>query len=168
LLGAWRRVEADAEYQRAAAEFVNAPAAAPVYIRMESSFMVAFEGMPKLEIPAGAAGNKPRIFELRTYESASEKAGKKKIEMFNQGEIAIFRRAGLKPVFFGQALIGSKLPHLTYMVVFENLEQRAASWSAFGGDAEWKKLSTTPGYANAEIVSNITNVLLSPADFSQI
>jgi len=168
LTKAWQQVEADADYQKAGADFLNAPASDPPYVRMESSFMVAFEGMPKLQIPAGAAGNKPRIFELRTYESASEKAGRKKIEMFNQGEIAIFRRTGLEPVFFGQTLIGSKLPNLTYMLVFESLEQRTANWARFGADPEWQKLSKMPGYTNAEAVSNISNVLLGPTAYSQI
>ena len=65
------RVRSDAEYLKAGAEFINAPATDPAYVRVESSFMVAFEGMPKLEVPAGAAEKKPRIFELRTYESHS-------------------------------------------------------------------------------------------------
>ena len=55
--------------------------------------MRPFETVPKLELPfgGGEAGRRSRIFELRTYESHSEKASKKKIEMFNSGEIAIFR-----------------------------------------------------------------------------
>jgi len=130
--------------------------------------MVAFEGMQKLEIPAGATGNKPRIFELRTYESASEKAARKKVEMFNRGEIALFRRTGLQPVFFGQTLIGSRLPNLTYMLVFDGLEQRTANWARFVADPDWKKLSTTPGYTNPEAVSNISNIFLQPAGYSQI
>jgi hypothetical protein len=168
LANAWKQVEADPDYQKAGADFLNAPASDPAYVRMESSFMVAFDGMPKLEIPAGAAGKKARIFELRTYESASEKAGRKKIEMFNRGEIAIFRRTGLQPVFFGQTLIGPKLPNLTYMLVFDNLEQRTANWSRFIADPEWQKLSATPGYTNAEAVSNISNIFLQPAPYSQI
>ena len=86
------------------------------YVRVESSLMVAFETVPKLEVPAATAEKKPRLFELRTYESHSKKANKKKIEMFNRGEIAIFRRAGLAPVFFGETLVGSKMPNLTYML----------------------------------------------------
>jgi hypothetical protein len=89
-------------------------------MRVESSLLAAFEGMPKMEVPAATAGNKPRIFELRTYESHSKKANKKKIEMFNKGEIAIFRRTGLQPVFFGETLIGTKMPNLTYLLVFEH------------------------------------------------
>ena len=155
---ATERMRADAEFQKAGAEFINAPATDPSYVRVESSFMVAFEGMPKVEVPPGASANAPRIFELRTYESHSKKANKKKIEMFNNSEIAIFRRTGLRPVFFGETIFGSKMPNLTYMLTFDNMEQREKNWGTFVADPEWKKLSTTPGYTDVEIVSNITNI----------
>ena len=54
------------------------------------------------------------------------------------------------------------------MLTFDNVEQREKNWSAFVADPEWKKLSTTPGYTDVETVSNISNVLLSPAPYSQI
>jgi NIPSNAP len=162
------RVRSDPEYQRAGTEFINAPATDPAYVRSESSFMVAFDGLPKLEVPAATAEKKPRLFELRTYESHSKKANKKKIEMFNVGEIAIFRRAGLAPVFFGETLIGSKMPNLTYMLVYENMAAHDKNWGVFGSDPDWKKLSTTPGYTDPEIVSNISNLFLRPAPYSQI
>jgi NIPSNAP protein len=151
-----------------ASPFWDAPASTPAYIRQESSLLIAFETFPKVEVPAGVAEKRPRIFELRTYESHSKKANGKKIEMFNRGEIAIFRRTGLRPVFFGESLIGSRLPNLTYMLVFDDLAAREKAWSAFIADPEWKKLSTAPGYTDGEIVSNITNSLLSPAPYSQI
>ncbi len=159
------RVRADADYQKAGAEFINAPPSDPSYIRVEGSLLVAFESIPKLEVPAA---QKPRLFELRTYESHSKKANKKKVEMFNQGEIAIFRRTGLTPVFFGETLIGNKLPNLTYLLVFDDLSAREKSWDAFRSDPEWKKLSNTPGYTDPEIVTNISNVLLRPTAYSQI
>ena len=84
------------------------------------------------------------------------------------GEIAIFRRVGLNPVFFARDVVGGNLPSLTYMLVFEDLAAREKAWGAFGGDPEWKKISTTPGFTNGEIVSNIHNVLLRPTDYSQI
>src|SRR5207249_11023751 len=90
------------------------------------------------------------------------------IKMFNEGAIAICRRTGLRPVFFWGTLIGSRLPNLTYMLTFDSIEQRDRDWSAFVADPEWKKLSATPGYTDAETVSNISNVLLSPAPYSQI
>jgi hypothetical protein len=168
MVSAKQRFYSDADFLKSGADFLNAPASDPAYIRVESSLMMAFEGMPKLEIPAATAEKKPRIFELRTYESHGKKANLKKIEMFNQGEIAIFRRNGLAPVFFGETLIGAKLPNLTYMLTFESMAARDKNWSAFGGDPEWKKLSTTPGYTDPEIVSNISNMILRPASCSQI
>jgi len=162
------RVRSDAEYQKAGASFINAAASDPSYVRVESSLMVAFDGMPKLEVPPAAAANKPRIFELRTYESHSKKASKKKIEMFNTGEIAIFRRTGLRPVFFGETLIGPKLPNLTYLLTFDDLAAREKGWGSFRDDPEWKKLSASPGFTDAEIVSSISNMFLRPTSYSQI
>lgn len=165
---AGERVFADSEYQKAGADFINVPSNDPAYVRVESWFMKAFGGMPKLELPSGAYATNSRVFELRTYESHSKKANRKKIEMFNEGEIAIFRRAGLQPVFFGETMIGTHQPNLTYMLVYEDMSSRDKHWSAFGSDPEWKKLSSTPGFTDPEIVSNISNQMLRPTGYSQI
>ena len=105
---------------------------------------------------------------FRTYESHSERAGNKKVEMFNIGEIEIFRRSGLTPVFFGQTVIGAKLPNLTYMLTYSNMAGHDSSWQKFIADPDWKKLSKTPGFTDPEIVSNITKVFLKPTTYSQI
>ena len=162
------RVRTDAEFQKAGADFINASPTDPAYVRIESSLLVAFSGIPRLEVPAATAAKKARIFELRTYESHSKKANQKKVEMFNEGEIAIFRRTGLTPVFFGETLIGPKMPSLTYLLVFDDMAQRDKNWGTFVADSEWKKLSTTPGFTDPEIVSNISNVFLRPTPYSQI
>ena len=154
---------ADKEYRKGGILSVEAPLTDPAYVRIQSSLMVAFKNMPKVETPE----KKSRIFELRTYESHSLKANKKKIEMFNEGgEIAIFRRTGLQPVFFGETLIGPKMPNLTYMLVFDDLTDRDAKWKVFGGDPAWKKLRSDPAYRGT--VSNITDIILQPAPYSQI
>ncbi len=88
--------------------------------------------------------------------------------MFNTGELAIFRKAGLTPVFVGATLVGSKMPNLTYMLVYENMAAHDAQWAAFGADPDWKTLSTTPGYTDPDIVANITNAFLRPAAYSGI
>jgi hypothetical protein len=162
------RVHSDPEYQKAGAEFTNAPATDPSYVRVESSLMVAFSGFPKLQVPAQTAAAKPRIFELRTYESPSYKAGSRKIEMFNTAEIPLFHRNGLHPVFFGQSIVGARLPNLTYMLVHDDMAAREQAWAAFGSDPDWKKLRSTPGSMDAEIVSSISNLLLRPTAYSQI
>jgi len=155
------RLLEDDEFRKS--DFVNAAMAEPMYVRYESSLMVAFKDMPKLEVPE----KKSRIFELRTYESHSTKAAKKKIEMFNEGgEIAIFKKTGLQPVFFGETIIGPKLPNLTYMLAFENMEDRDKSWAVFGSDPDWQKLRADPAYKDT--VSNVTDIILQPTPYSQI
>ncbi|MBN2138104.1 MAG: NIPSNAP family protein [Sedimentisphaerales bacterium] len=160
-----RRLLADEEFVRKGADVLDTPAAKPAYKRMESSIMAAFDGMRELEIPSKKDS---RVFQLRTYESHSIKAGQKKIEMFNVGEIAIFREVGLNPVFFGETLAGAKMPNLTYMLGFDDAEQQKAGWRKFGGNPEWQKLRAMEEYADKNIISNITNIPLKPAEYSQI
>lgn len=155
---------ADKEFLKAGAEFLDAPKSNPAYERVESSLLLAFDEIPKLECPTE---KESRIFQLRIYESHSAKKGQRKIEMFNAGgEIALFRRVGLNPVFFGETLVGSKVPNLTYMVGFDDMETSKASWKKFLADPAWEKLKADPRYADT--VSNITNLLLRPLACSQI
>lgn len=162
------RLEADPEYMKAGGDFLNAPATSPAYLRMESWLMLAFHGRPKLELPPMIASRAPRAFELRTYESPSERDHRRKIEMFHSGEFDIFRSAGFWPVFYGDTLVGSRMPNLTYMLAFHSLSERDKLWAAFGSSPEWKKLTHSPKFDFESIVTNVTNVILSPAPYSQI
>lgn len=161
------RLLADDKVRSDGADFIDASLSDTAYVRMESSLMVAFKDMPKLAVPKQKIANESRIFELRTYESHSIKASKKKIEMFNEGgEIAVFNKTGLTPVFFGETIVGPQMPNLTYMLVFDNLTDRDAKWKVFGGSPEWKKFSGDPQYKGT--VSNITDFILKPTGYSQI
>ena len=146
-------------------EFLNAPRDTPAYTNLEISLHKAFEGMPTVETPADGP---ERVFQLRIYESPSVKTNQKKIEMFNGGEIAIFRKTGLHPVFFGEALAGTKMPNLTYMLGFKDMEASEASWQRFRDDPEWKELRSKPEYADLLRRQGITNLYLRPAAYSQI
>ena len=162
-------LERDEQFMRAADPYISASATDPVYVRQELSLLGAFPNVPRIEIPAATATNAPRLFELRIYESHNERAHRLKTRMFTElGEVDIFRRVGLTPVFFARTLVGPRMPNLVYMLVHENMAGREKSWNAFRTDPEWKKLASTPGYSDAEIVSNITTVFLRPAAYSQI
>ena len=162
-------LEADEPFMKAGAAFIDAPATDMPYVRQEVSLLAAFPKMPRLEVPAATAAKGPRLFELRTYENPSEKAQRAKMRMFSElGEIEIFKRVGLTPVFFSRALVGPHMPSIVYMLVHENMAGRERSWSAFSGDPEWQKVRATPGYSDADIVSNITTVFLRPSAYSQI
>ena len=155
----------DATYVKAADAYLNAPATAPAYDRIESSLLYGFLKFPQLKLPPA----KPRMFELRRYESPGEAAGKKKIEMFNDaGEIDVFLKTGLQPVFFGECLIGPNRPNLTYMLVFDDMAAHDTAWKTFGSSPEWNKLKAIPEYTDAKLISKITSIFLVPADFSQI
>jgi hypothetical protein len=154
----------DAEYHAAAKDYLSAPATDAVYDRIESSLLRGIDGMPGLAAPA----LKPRLLNLRIYESHNEAASQKKIEMFNRGELDIFRRVGLTPVLFGEALVGARLPNLTYLLVFDDDTTRQEAWNRFRTDPEWVTLKAIPEYEDKKIVSKITNKILTPAAYSQI
>lgn len=162
------RLVSDAEYKQAAGSFRSLPPTDPPYVRRDSSLILAFDTAPTVQVPVPAS-TASRVFEMRTYESHNESAGLKKIEMFEKGgELPIFRRVGLAPVFFGRDIVGPRMPSLTYMVGFADNAAREKAWAAFRDDAEWAKLRSTPGYSNADIMTNITIQILRPTDYSQI
>ncbi len=157
------RLLADSGLREKGASFLDATLSDPAFVRCENSLMAAFSHMPRIEPPSF----KDRIFELRIYESHSVKAGKKKVEMFNEGgEIAIFRKTGLNPVMFGETIIGANLPNLTYMLAFKDMAERDQRWQVFRDDPDWKRLSADPAYRDT--VSNITDIILRPTEYSQI
>jgi hypothetical protein len=88
--------------------------------------------------------------------------------MFESGEIGIFERLGMRPVFFAETIVGARMPNLVYMLSFDDLASREKLWKAFGSDPEWQKMRSAPGNSDAEIVSNISVSLLQPLPFSLI
>jgi hypothetical protein len=157
----------DPAVQRAGAEYLRSPTKAePAFDRVDSWLLLAFAGLPRLAVPALARDKKPRIFEMRTYESFSELKALKKVEMFNAGEIGAMQEVHLSPVFYGQVLVGRDMPELTYMLCSPDLETHKRSWAAFGAHPVWVKLKNDPQYADT--VSRITSRFLVPAAFSQI
>lgn len=159
-----RRLAADEAYQSAGRAVLGAAKSDPAYARYESSVYLGFDEAPQVQAPTKAES---RVLQLRIYESHNEERAKRKIHMFNEGgEISIFRRLGMHPVFFGEALAGTKLPNLTYMLAFENPDAMTSAWNAFRGDPEWKKLSADESYKDT--VSNITNLVLRPVADSQV
>ena len=158
----------DADFLKAAEPFWNAPATAPAFVRADTSLLAAFEGWPKLTPPASSATKAKRIFQLRTYESPSYSAHVRKVEMFHHGEFEIFKNAGCRAVFYADTLVGPRMPNLTYMLTFADIDELNAGWAKFSADPDWKKLSASPRYSYEAIVSNISNVILNPLPASQI
>jgi hypothetical protein len=158
----------DSDFLKAADPFWTAPATAPAFLRAEYSLLAAFEGWPKVTPPPSAATKGKRIFQLRTYESPSYRDHVRKVEMFNNGEFDIFKAAGFNLVFFGDTIVGPRMPSLTYMLSVPDAASMDAHWDAFRNNPDWKKLSSDSRYAYEAIVSNISNYVLSPLAASQI
>jgi hypothetical protein len=153
--------------QKAGAEYLQAPKAAPAYDRIDSWLLLAFSGHPAMTLPEFSKKRVPtRVFEMRDYESHSELKALAKIAMFNEGEIVIMRDLGMSPVFFGQALAGPNLPHLRYITSGPDLATHLNAWNTFGPDPRWMKLRDLPQYADA--TSKNTARFLAPKPYSAI
>jgi len=161
------KMEEDAVYQQAASEYLNTSYDKPVYDRIETILMQAFEYMPMLKKPKLSGNRSDRIYELRSYESATEKLYKNKVKMFNQGgEVTLFDRLGFNAIFYAEVISGSRMPNLMYMTSFENMASRDEHWKAFVDDPEWKKLSAMPEYQNN--VSKIDISFLTSTEYSDL
>jgi hypothetical protein len=138
------------------------------FVTTESTLLQSLSVMPEAVLPTDAATRPARIFELRIYQNQSRVAQQKKAAMFNNGEIGVFQRLGMRPVFIGESIIGPRQPNITYMLSFDSLAEREQRWQAFGSDPEWKKISAPPELKDSQIVANITNLILRPLTFSPL
>lgn len=155
----------DPAYQEAGKDYLHAPYNNPPYDRIETILMDAFEGSPRFEVPNLTSPRAERVYELRSYESATEAYYRNKVDMFNKGdEIGLFKRLGFNAVFYGEVIAGSRMPNLMYLTTFENKQSRDEHWEAFSKDAYWKELSAKPEYQHN--VSRNQQIFLYPTDYS--
>lgn len=160
------KVGEDKEFAEATAAYYGADGLA--FQRVEKSLLRAFDAVPDIEVPPTEKKRPPRIFELRTYESDDFLTLKRKVGMFNKAEVGLFRRLNLLPVFFGQTIVGTKMPNLTYMVAFDSMTAREKIWDVFRGHPEWKEMSSRPEFSVPGMVTNISNSILQPLAGSDI
>ena len=163
---ALEQLKADAEHHAALEKLSSGPGLP--FVRVESSMLRSFDKMPAPVLSDTSEKRAPRIFELRTYESQSFVTLARKVGMFNDAEMGIFERLGMRPVFFGETIVGPRQPNLMYMLSYDDLAARDTLWKEFGKDPEWAKLRVRHGLTDPEIVANISNVILRPLAFSAI
>ena len=161
----FRSLEADKDYNAAGKDYIDAAYNAAPYTRMECVILHAFPLATQMEMPQIASPLAERVYELRSYESATEKIYKNKVQMFNEGgEVGLFKRLNFNAVFYAEVISGSHEPNLMYMTTFENMAARDAHWKTFVDDAEWKSLSAKPEYQHN--VSKADIILMHPAAYS--
>jgi hypothetical protein len=153
------------EYIQAGKEYIEALYTNPSYKRMENILMEAFDLAPVMLLPKLSSPKPERIYELRSYESPTEKLNINKVKMFNEGgETALFTRLNFSPIFYAQVIAGSHMPNLMYMTSFENKADRDAHWKSFGDSPEWKNLSSMAEYQHN--VSKAEVILTKAASYS--
>jgi len=160
-------VALDKNYLNAGDKYINALYNEAPYIRKEIMFLNSFSTVPILQKPNLKGSVNEKVYELRSYESATESLHQKKVKMFNEGgETEIFSRLQFNPIFYGSVLAGSKTPNLMYLTSFENMDERKAHWAAFSADESWKKLLALPEYKNT--VSKNETVFLRSTAYSDL
>lgn len=154
-------------YSAAGADYLNAAHDSAAYARYSRIILKAFSGHPQITKGKLTGERSERVYELRSYESPTEKYYRKKVDMFVKGnEIEIFDRLNFNPIFYAEVLAGTAMPNLMYMTSFENKQSRDEHWKAFGDDPAWKKLSGDKQYDNT--VSHIDITFLTPTDYSDL
>ncbi len=155
----------DKDYLAAGKGYIEAAYDKAPYARFETILMQAFRLAPAMQKPALSGPRENRVYELRSYESATEKIYRNKVEMFNEGgEITLFKRLGFNAVFYADVISGSKMPNLMYMTCFEDKASRDEHWKTFSADPEWKRLSGLPQYQKN--VSHADIIFLRPTVYS--
>jgi hypothetical protein len=159
------KLQTNQDYKANGIAFLGAAFDSPAYKRKEITLIKAFPMAPKMALPALTAPLSERVYELRSYESASDNLYRNKVQMFNEGgEVALFKRLGFNAIFYGDVVAGSKMPNLMYMTSFNSMSDRNAHWDVFRNDPEWKSLSGNPIYQHN--VSKADIILTRAAPYS--
>lgn len=160
-----RLLALDMVYNEAGKQYLTSSYQNPAYTRMETILLNAFDKAPYMNRPHLSGDKKEHIYELRSYESATENYHASKVKMFNAGgETNIFSRLHFNAVFYGDVIAGSHMPNLMYLTCFANREDRDAHWKSFTDDEEVKKLFTRDEYKNN--VSKADIILMHATSYS--
>lgn len=160
-----QKLQKDTAYLNAGKDYIDAAYNDPLFTRLETIVLKAFPKMLKPAVPSLTSNKSTRVYELRSYESPTEKLNVNKVAMFNVGdEVALFKRLNFNAVFYAEVLAGSHMPNLMYMTTFDDKADRDKHWEAFTNDPVWKKLVLMPEYQHN--VSKNEIVFLNPVAYS--
>ena len=157
----------DNTYLTDGSDYIDAAHDNAPYERIKSILLRSFRSTPEYGIPKHKTPPSERIYELRSYQGATEKLYEKKVEMFSEaGESKIFLDLGFQPIFFGEVISGSTMPNLMYLTTFENKASQDEHWDAFRAAPAWLELKKDTQYENT--VSKNVKVFLHPTDYSEL
>lgn len=165
LLPIEEQLNQDEAYAAAGKAYLEASYDQAPYQRIESTIMRAFSDFPEMAASPLTGPRSERVYELRSYESPTEKYYWNKVDMFNAGgEIKLFDRLGFNAVFYAEVVSGSKMPNLMYMTTFPDMPTRDTLWKQFFASPEWEGLKAMEKYQHN--VSHADILLLYPTEYS--
>jgi len=164
LLNLQSNLDKDEQYLEAGKNYLTANYKTPAYTRIESILLQAFKSRPEYFVPKLKGPKSERVYELRSYEGATENLSANKIGMFNDHEVQIFDDLNFNTVFYGQVIAGKTMPNLMYLTTYENKADRDKHWADFG--APYGKVSGLPQYKN-NVSKNVT-LFIRPTDYSDL
>ncbi len=108
-----------------------------------------------------------RVFELRTYVAAEGKLSDL-MARFRNHTNHLFVKHGMKLIGYWTPTEGDgKGNTLVYILAHDSRDAATASWKAFVGDPEWKKVAAE-SRKDGRLVAEISNQWLAATDFSPI
>ncbi len=134
-----------------------------LYTVQECNLLRAFPYCPTLQVPTLSPD---RVVQYRCYFSPSPDRNRAKRFMFDErGEMALFKRCGMLPVFFGETLYGTNQPNISYMLSFENDDARRAGWKKFIQSEEWAQMKNETEFKDTATI--VRNLFLKPTPGSE-
>lgn len=106
------------------------------------------------------------IYELRIYECFAGKLPNLH-RRFADHTCKLFEKHGIKNVGYWTTDVGPNSNELTYLVAFEDAEQRRRAWASFRADPEWQRV-VEESHRDGIIVKNIRNQILVPTEYSPL
>ncbi len=155
----------DKQYLENGKDYLDAVRPNEPYVRIETILLRAFAVAPGVTPPNLTSNKADRYYELRSYESATEKNATSKLKMF-ESEIAIFNKVNSNGIFYGQVLAGSRMPNLMYMTTYKDKKDMDDHWTAFFATDEWKTLNAIPEYKG--VVAKAERTFLHATDYSDL
>ena len=156
----------DQQYLDAGKDYLDAAYNNAPYARIEIIITRGFVKAPEPSIPNLTGKKADRVYELRSYEGATEKLHASKVKMFNVGdEMAIFKKYNMNGVFYSEVIAGSRMPNLMYMTAYNNKQDNTDKWKQFMGDPNFSALGKMAEYQHN--VSHNEQVFLYPTDYSE-
>jgi hypothetical protein len=133
---------------------------------MKTTLLVLF-GLSAIAAISSAPVPDGRVFELRTYHTASPAKLDALHARFRNHSIKLLQKHGMTLVGFWVPTDADKgsATTLVYLVAHKNRDTATASWNAFRADPEWVRVKAE-SEKDGVLAEKVESVFMSPTDYS--